>query len=146
MLYYNRIIQFCSKSQQNDQIGGPLKFVHGPRVEKHCAYVGHQRYICPMSPHMLTNVPFFTLLMPNFEDCALFFFISACEESSLQMKDAKKLLYQFLTIKATIFDTHSRYPKNFTINDVYAKSQTKRQHMISVVFFTVIKKRNNTKA
>ncbi len=29
MLYYNIIIQFCNKTQQNDQIGGPLKFVHG---------------------------------------------------------------------------------------------------------------------
>jgi hypothetical protein len=31
---------------------------------------------------------------------------SACEDSSLHMKHAKKLLYHFFNMKATVFDTH----------------------------------------
>jgi len=38
---------------------------------------------------MCTGMSFFTLLKPYFKNGALFFQISACEESSLQVKDAK---------------------------------------------------------
>jgi len=44
-----------------------------------------------------------------FKDFALFFFISACEESSFQMKHAENYYIHFLTMKSTILDTHGMY-------------------------------------
>jgi len=44
------------------------------------------------------------------------YFFSTCEESSLQMKNAKNYRFNLLTLKATIFDTHGRnVPRQFAI-------------------------------
>ncbi len=55
-----------------------------------------------------------------FKGGALIFFL-ACEESRLQMKHAKKLLYQILNMKNTILDTHG------IIKHLYNFNQTQNQ-------------------
>jgi hypothetical protein len=56
-----------------------------------------------------------------------FFIISACEESSLQMKHAKKLLYAFLTMKATTLDTHG--------SNIFPQKEQNGQKIYSAFYF-----------
>ncbi len=89
--------------------------------------------------------PVFLHLKPYFDvQHLIFLLISTCEESSLLIKNAKNDRINFLTMKATILDTHCRINRVLLAIQLKPKycTQTVSNAIIRLLYYIVIAQSN----